>query len=60
MLREVASLMQGQWSCYRGCQFNGRRMVMLQKWSLQWRENGHSMEVASLKEGECSCYGGGK
>ena len=43
---EVASLMEGEWSCYRGGQFNGGRMVMLQKWSLM--------------EGEWSCYRGGK
>ena len=24
--------MQGEWSCYGGGQFNGRRMVMLQRW----------------------------
>ena len=39
--------MEGEWSCYRGGQFNGGRMVMLR-------------EVASLKEGEWSCYRGGK
>ena len=26
---EVASLMEGEWSCYRGGQFNGGRMVLL-------------------------------
>ena len=26
---EVVSLMEGEWSCYRGGQFNGGRMVML-------------------------------
>ena len=32
---EVDSLMkEGEWLCYRGCQFNGGRMVILQKWSL--------------------------
>ena len=36
------SLMEGEWSCYRGGQFNGGRMVMLQRWSLM--------------EGEWSCY----
>ena len=36
--------MEGEWSCYRGGQFNGGRMVMLQKWSLM--------------EGEWSCYSG--
>ena len=35
-------------------------MVMLQRWSVKWRENGHVMEVASLKEGEWSCYRGGQ
>ena len=38
--------MEGEWLCYRGGQFNGGRMVMLQKWSLM--------------EGEWSCYRGGK
>ena len=27
---EVVSLKQGEWLCYRGEQFNGGRMVMLQ------------------------------
>ena len=26
---EVVSLMEGEWSCYTGGQFNGWRMVML-------------------------------
>ena len=48
MSTEVVSLMEGAWSCYTSgqynggrtdhvtevCQFNGGRMVMLQKWSL--------------------------
>ena len=34
-----------------GGQFNGRRMVMLQRWSLIYRENGHVKEVDSLMEG---------
>ena len=29
---EVASLKEGKWSCYRGGQFNGGSMVMLQRW----------------------------
>ena len=29
---EVASLMEGAWSCYKGGQFNGGRMVMLWRW----------------------------
>ena len=31
---EITSLMEGEWSCHGGDQFNGGRMVMLQKWSL--------------------------
>ena len=42
---EVASLMEGEWSCYRGGHFNGGRMitlevanggkmVMLRRWSV--------------------------
>ena len=27
---ELTSLMEGEWSCYRGGQFNGEKMVMLQ------------------------------
>ena len=45
---EVASLKKGEWSCYRGGQFNGQRMVMLQKWSLYWRENGYVRDVSVL------------
>ena len=30
----AASLMEREWLCYGGGQFNGGRMVMLQKWSL--------------------------
>ena len=40
------SPMEGEWSGYRGGQFNGGRMVMLQRWSLM--------------DGEWSCYGGGQ
>ena len=29
---EVASLEEGEWSCYRSGQFKGRSMVMLQRW----------------------------
>ena len=35
-------------------------MVMLQRRSVYWKENGHSTEVASLMEGEWSCYRCGK
>ena len=34
VVTEVVSLIEGEWSYYRGCHFNGGRMVMLQKWSL--------------------------
>ena len=51
--------MEGKCSCYRGGQFIGRRMVMLQRWSVKWRENSHLTEVASLMEGEWSCCRGG-
>ena len=37
------SLMEGEWSFYRGGQFDGGRMVMLGKW------------LVSLMEGERSC-----
>ena len=39
------SLMEGEWSFYRGAQFNGVRMVMLRRWTVM--------------EGEWLCYGGG-
>ena len=29
---KVANLKEGEWSCYRGGQFKGGRMVMLQRW----------------------------
>ena len=47
--------MERERSCYRGVQFNRERMVMLRRWSVQWRENDHVREVASLIEGEWSC-----
>ena len=34
VIKDVVSLVEGERLCYRGCQFNGGRMVMLQKWSL--------------------------
>ena len=39
MSMEVASLMEGAWSCYRGGPYNGG-------------ENGHVTEVSSLNEAE--------
>ena len=55
---EVASLMGGEWFCYKGGLFNGGRIVMLERWAVLWRQNGHVTEVGSLKEGEWSCYRG--
>ena len=52
---EVVSLMEGQWSCYREGHFNRGRMVILQRWSLQWRENGHVTELVSVGRENC-CY----
>ena len=57
---EKASLMEGAWSCYRGCHSKRGRMVMLQMWSVKLRENGHVTEVVSLMEREWSCYIGGQ
>ena len=63
--------MEGEWSRYRSGHFNGRKMVMLQRWSVLERENGHITlvvslrendhvtEVDSLMEGEWSCSRGG-
>ena len=34
-------------------------MVILRRWAVLRRENGHVTEVASLMEGELSCYRGG-
>ena len=31
---EVAILMEGEWSCYRSGHFIGRRMIMLERWSV--------------------------
>ena len=42
---EVVSLIEGEWSCYRGGHFNGEKMVTLQRWSV-------------FSEGEWSCYRG--
>ena len=49
--------MEGEWSCYRGDQFKGGRMVMLH---FNGRETGHVTEEVSIMEGEWSCYGGGQ
>ena len=57
------TLMEGEWSCYRGGQFKGGRMVLLQfNGGRKVMFNGGRMvmlrEVASLMEGEWSCYRG--
>ena len=44
--------MEGECSHKRSGQFNGRRMIMLQKLPVSWRENGHVTEVVTLIEGE--------
>ena len=61
MLQRWFTLMEGEWSYYRGGQFkggriNGGRMVMLQRWSVQYRKNCHITEVVSLVEREWLCY----
>ena len=44
--------MEGQWPCYGGGQFNGGKMVLLQRRLVQWRGNGHVTGLVSLMEGE--------
>ena len=44
-MSEVVSLMEREWSCYGGGQFNGGRMIV--------------REVVSFMEGELSSYRGG-
>ena len=56
---EVVSLIEGEWSCYRGGHFNGEKMVTLPRWSVYWKENGHVTEVVTLMEGKWSCYRSG-
>ena len=55
-----SQLMEGACSCYIGGQFNGERMVILRRWPVYWRENGHVTKVGSLKEGKWSYYRGGQ
>ena len=61
MLQRWSSLMEGEWSCYRGGHFNGAR-----EWSCYrgGQFNGGRMvmldRVVSLMEGEWLCYGGGQ
>ena len=39
--------MEGKWLCYRGGHFDEGKMVTLQRWSVQCRENCHITEVVS-------------
>ena len=48
--------MGGEWSSYRGGQFNGGNGVMLQRWAVYEMENSHVTELTSLMEGEWSCF----
>ena len=32
--------MEREWSCYGGGKFNGGIMIMLERWSVLWRESG--------------------
>ena len=34
-VKKVASLMKGEWFCYKGGLFNGGRMIMFERWA-QW------------------------
>ena len=67
----MASLKEGEWSCYRGGKFNGGSGHVTEVARL--RENGHVTEVVfnggrhdhvteevSIMEREWSCYGGGQ
>ena len=82
---QVVTLIEAKWSCYRGGQFregewsyyvggqyNVGRMIMLQRWIVSWRENGHVTKIVtnggrmvmlqkwSPMEGQWSCYRGGQ
>ena len=35
-------------------------MIMLEGWSLLWRENGYFTEMFTFMEGQWSCYGTGQ
>ena len=39
--------MEEEWLCYRDGHFDGRKMVTLQRWSVECRENCHIIEVVS-------------
>ena len=68
---EVANLQEGEWSCYRGGQFKGGRMVMLRRCKFnggsghgtevaRLRENGHVTEMVTLMKREGPYYRGGQ
>ena len=50
MLTEVVSLMEREWSCYGGGQFNGGIMIMLERFN-EGRKVIRGSEVVSLMEG---------
>ena len=52
----VVSLMEREWSCYGGGQFNGGSMVMLQVVTLMKGEL--SFYINRVMDVERSCYGG--
>ena len=65
-VREVLTLMEGEWSCYGSGHFKGEKMVMLRRLSLQWREKGHQRVRGGQFNGgrivykmENGCYRGG-
>ena len=43
--------MEEEWSFYRGVHFNAGSVVMLQRWPVYRRENGHVTEVVTLMGG---------
>ena len=54
-VREVASLMEGEWSCYRGGRFKGRRIIV----PLHQNMRGEREDFMPAKiEKVWSCYGG--
>ena len=56
VVTEVVSLMEGEWSCYRGGA-SWREHDHVTEESVMWSANGH---VASLNEGEWLCYKDGQ
>ena len=58
ILQKVVTLMEGEWSCYRGGHFNGGSMAMLHRSPVEWREIAYVMEVVCLMEEEWSYRGG--